>query len=196
MSKPLKISSKKHYDENQRTFDERRQELEDINKKDDKESEIEKQSPYSNWYQFNRDHTKEMIWLATNHPKAQAILLFLLEQMDRYNAVMCSYLVFQEALSISKQTITRSIKILKESGFLHIMKSGTSNIYVINNDLAWSSWGKNYKYCKFPANIVLSAGENKNYLSKIERKNIKQVEVRDNDENTEVSENDESCENH
>ena len=191
MSKPLKVSSKKYFDENRRTFDERKQELEDISKRESEEREREKQSPYSNWYQFNRDHTKEMIWLATNHPKAQAMLLFLLEQMDNYNAVMCSYLVFQEALSISKQTITRSIKVLKDNGFLHIMKSGTSNIYVINNDLAWSSWGKNFKYCKFPANIVLSAGENREYFSKIDYTNIKQVEIQDNEKNTKVSENDE-----
>jgi len=163
---------------NTMTFDERARDMEKEKHAEEEEYKREKQSPYSNWYQFNRDHTKEMIWLATNHPKAQVILLFLLEQMDNYNAVMCSYQVFQDALSISKQTITRGIKTLKEKGFIVVMKSGTSNVYIVNDNLAWSSWGKNRKYCKFPANVVLSAEENQEYFSQLEKIKLKQIAIK------------------
>ena len=172
LEKPIGVLSEEH-----RTFEERASELEQIRRAKERSIDMEKQSPYSNWYQFNREHTKEMIWLATEHPKAQAILLFLLDQMDNYNAVMCSYQVIQEALSIGRATITRAIAVLKEKGFLVILKSGTSNVYVINDDLAWSSWGMNRRYCKFPANVVLSASENQDYMDKLEQAKLKQLVV-------------------
>lgn len=162
--------------ENSRTFTERQKELEQIDQRNKEDQEREKYSPYSNWYQFNRDHSKAMIQLATKHPKAQAILLFLLEQMDNYNAVMCSYQVFQEALQISQVTVARSVKILKDQGFIAILKSGSSNVYIVNDDLAWSSWGKNKKYSKFPANIIISAEENIDYY--IQKQNIKQINIK------------------
>lgn len=165
--------------DNYRTPEERAIELVKEDRLKEKLKKMEKQSPYSNWYQFNKEHTREMIWLATKYPKAQAILLFLLDQMDDYNAVMCSYTVFQEALNIGKATITRSVAILKEKGFIAILKSGTSNVYVVNDNLAWSSWSTNRKYCKFPANVILSATENQDYLEKVEQVKFKQLSVTD-----------------
>lgn len=164
-----------------RTFEERQIEIEKMKAAEEKTRKMEKQSPYKNWYQFNKAHTKNAIWLASNHPKAYAILLFLLDQMDEYNAVMCSYQVLQEALEVSQVTVARSVKILKEKGFVAILKSGTSNIYVINDDLAWSSWSTNKKYCKFPTNVVLSATENQDYLDKVEQAKFKTLSVKDDE---------------
>lgn len=159
------------------TPEERMLMLEQLEYAETEERLREKKSPYKKWYQFNKEHSKEMIWLATNHPKAQGILLFLLEHMDGYNAVICSHQVLSEALAISTKTVARAIKVLKECGFIAVLKSGTGNVYVVNNNLAWSSWGTNYKYCQFPANVVLSAGENKEFLEQVKTTQIKQVMI-------------------
>jgi DNA-binding transcriptional ArsR family regulator len=100
-----------------------------------------------------------LIWLALKHPKAHAILLFLIDQMDNYNAVMCSYKVLEEVLNIGHATVARNIKVLKENGFIAVLKSGTSNVYAINDRIYWKSWGNNRKYSKFPANVVLTLSE-------------------------------------
>lgn len=144
------------------TFNEREAELKSIQEKEKKLLENEKNSSFSRWTQYNNEHTKEMMWLALNHPKAHAILLFLVDQMDSYNAVMCSYQVLQEVLEISKDTIRRNIKILKDNGYIAILKSGTSNVYAINDSVYWKSWGNNKQYSKFPANVVLSLLEQEN----------------------------------
>lgn len=166
-------------DDNYRSFEERQKELEAMDRKDEQEIERERQSRYKNWYQFNRQHSKEMIWLAREHPMAQTILLFLLDQMNEFNAVMCSYRVIQEALAMSQVTVARSVKVLKEHGFVMVAKSGTANIYHVNDDLAWSSWSTNRKYSKFPANIIISAGENAEYLERIDKTKIKQLSMID-----------------
>ena len=176
----LRVSAKRNIlDPHSVSFEERQRQIEEENRRAEEANKRQKNSPYSNWYQFNRDHTADMIWLTKNHPKAQVILLFLLDQMDDYNAVMCSYKVLEEALDMSTATITRAIRVLKEKGYLHIMKSGTSNVYVVNKDLAWGSWGKNFKYCKFPANVVLSATENKEYLENVQVSKLKSVGVKE-----------------
>lgn len=85
--------------------------------------------------------------------------------MDKYNAVVCSYKVLQEALGISSATITRAVKYLKDNGFISVYKTGTSNVYIANPNLVWNSWN-NVKYCEFPANIILSAAEQEKVFDK------------------------------
>lgn len=174
------IVSEKHeiLNPNKLTFEERKKQIELEEKMEEESKKREKNSTYSKWYQFNLEHNKEMIWLAKNAPRAHIILLFLIEQMDGYNAVMTSYQVLCEALDIGRTTASQSVKILRDKGFISILKSGTSNVYVVNDDLAWKSWGKNRKYCKFPANIILSISENPDYNTELESKNIKQIDIK------------------
>jgi biotin operon repressor len=172
MSNELNVNSQANseqmrlFSENHRTFKERLHELENIEEKESEKKKRKNQSPYLKWSKLNDDHIDDMIWLATKHPRAQAILLFLLKKMDKYNALLCSYQVIQETLGIGPATVTRNIKVLKDSGFIAIFKSGTSNVYIVNKDLAWSSWGTNFKHCKFPANIILTTSENKEHFNK------------------------------
>jgi DNA-binding transcriptional ArsR family regulator len=126
---------------NSLTFDERERDLEEIRRSEEKARKREKNSPFGRWTQYNNEHTKEMMWLALKHPKAHAILLFLVDQMDNYNAVICSMQVLQEVLGIGRTTASNAIKVLKENGFIAVLKSGTSNVYAINDNVYWKSWG-------------------------------------------------------
>jgi DNA-binding transcriptional ArsR family regulator len=156
----IAVSSKKDVlNFNSKTFEEREAELARHRKAEEEAAKLAKNSPFSRWSQFNLEHTKELMWLALKHPKAHAILYFLVDQMDNYNAVMVSNKVLQEVLGVSRQTISASIKILKENGFITILKSGTSNVYTINDSVYWKSWGNKRQYSKFPANVVLSLNE-------------------------------------
>ena len=76
---------------------------------------------------------------------------------------------------ISRATVSRAIKILRDGGFIYVYKSGTSNVYVVNPDLAWKTYGKNRRFCEFPATVVLDYDEQeltetrKNYKSRMNR---------------------------
>lgn len=179
-------------DPNSKTFEERGRELAKQDEADKKAAEQAKKSPFSNWYQFNREHSKEFIWLAGNHSKAHQILLFMLDQMDNYNAIVCSYAVFQEALGMGRATVARGIKVLKECNFISVYKSGASNVYVVNKNLAWGSWGKNYKYAKFDAKIIITESEQEenkiqNSNNEIITEKLKQLSVHPVDSTKEVT---------
>ncbi len=118
-----------------------------------------KKSPYNKWAQLNLEHSKELMELSLSNGVAHAILYLLVDQMDSYNAVMISSKVIEEITGKSRPTVARAIKHLKDKGFINILKSGNSNVYTINDKVYWKSYGKNMKFSKFPANVVLSASE-------------------------------------
>lgn len=158
------------------SFEEREKQLKIEKEYEEQQRKVEKNSPYKRWTQYNNEHTQELIWLALNHPKAHAILLFLVDQMDNYNAIMCSYQVLQEVLNVSKDTIRLNIKVLKENGFIAVVKSGTSNVYAVNDSIYWKSWGNKRKYSKFPVNVILALSEqDKEYQSKIAIEKHKEI---------------------
>lgn len=147
------------FDPNRLNFEERTRDLEFQDNAEQEALKRDKNSPFNRWTQYNNEHTKEMMWLALKHPKAHAILLFLVDQMDNFNAVMCSYQVLQEVIDVSAETIRKNIKVLKDNGYIAVLKSGTSNVYAINDSVYWKSWGNKKQYSKFPANVVLALSE-------------------------------------
>lgn len=138
-----------------------------------------KHSPFNSFYQVNKHNNKYLINCLKDCPKALEIFLFLCEHMDKYNALVISYQALMEALGISRPTVARSIKYLKEHGYLYVYKSGTSNVYTLNPSLVWNSYGYNLEYAQFPANVYLSAAEQTDYASKIKDVRTPQVQLID-----------------
>lgn len=131
-----------------------------------------KKSLFNDFAQLNLKNTEYLISLNKKNPNAMNILLFLIQHSNGLNKIICSQQVLMEYFSLSRSTISRCIADLKKNGFIFIAKSGTANVYIINDDLVWKSWGANDKYCEFPANVVLSMAEQKNY-KKIYKDKIK-----------------------
>lgn len=160
------------------SFEQRARDLKDQERKEQEQLARTRKSPFTNFYQVNKDNSEYLRSCLDENPKALKLLFFVFDHMDKYNAVMCSYQVFQEASGLSKATVQRCIKYLKDNGFLYVYKSGSSNVYVANKDLVWNSWGNNVEYCEFPANIVLSASEQEE-RSKVRDKRITTVQVKE-----------------
>lgn len=163
---------------NEVSFEQRKRDLRAQECAEQEELKRERKSPFTSFYQVNKEHSEDLMWLLNTNPNAYKILLFLFDHMDKYNAVMCSYQVFQEYFSIGRTTASKAVKLLKEKGFVYVYKSGTSNVYVTNPELVWNSWGNNIKYCEFPANIILSASEQAE-RSKIHDKRVKTVQIKE-----------------
>lgn len=124
-----------------------------------KKAEDAKKSPYRNFLQVNKDSYKAEDWLMKESPVAYRLLRFLAQNMDNYNALIFSYVVLQETLGYSRATLSRAVKLLKEKKFIQILKSGITNIYIINKELYWQSYGSNFSRCEFNAKIIISSEE-------------------------------------
>lgn len=139
---------------------------------------FEQERKNGNFVQFYRNNMKAVSNLAGNNPVAFQLFMFICEHMDGYNALMASYQVFMDYTGKSQSTIKRAVKYLYDNGFVDILKSGTSNVYVINHEVAWTSYGNQKKYCKFNGNILISESENKDYYYRNHSSRIKALEER------------------
>lgn len=145
-----------------------------------KENEYEKRKKNHNFIQLYRDNMPELRWLMSNHSFASSLLFFILEHMDNRNALACSYSVFEDYFGKSRSTVYRAIKLLEENGFLDVLKMGTSNVYVINENLAWSDSNDKKKFAKYDGKILVSKKENKDYEYQSQFDRFKALREREN----------------
>ena len=138
-----------------------------------------KKSPFRKWVQMNNDLEAQeaRFWLMQKSPYAYCILDFLASNMDNYNAVICSYKVMQERFGYSQSTVKRAIQLLKRHRFIDVVRTGGSNVYMINKHLYWNSWGTNYSYAEFDAKVIISASEQ----TTLQRENF-QLEIKKHQE--------------
>lgn len=115
--------------------------------------------------QLYRDHVDDIARLAGENYSAYKLLMLLCKHMDGTNALCASYQVLTEILEVSASTLKRAVKYLKENGWICVLKSGTSNVYIVNPEVAWTSYSNQKQYCKFQANVLLSSSENAEYLN-------------------------------
>lgn len=166
---------------NDLTFEQRQKDIEKAEKAEETARKRMKHSPYKVFGQVNLSTESRMARCALirKSPVAAQIWEFLMEQADKYNAVVCSREVLEQALNYGTATIARGIKVLKEMKFIDIKKSGTTNVYLLNRELVWKSWGTNYRYAEFGAKVIIAESEQEEKPTKTKRVNV--VECRKED---------------
>lgn len=182
------------------TFATRQRDIEVEEKKEAEARERAKKSPFSKFAQINLDDKAcdARIQLIKQSPIAAQIWEFLLKHADRYNAVVCSVKVFEEALGYTKQSITKALKVLRDMKFVDVKKSGVTNVYLLNKTLVWKSWGTNYKYAKFAATVIISEREQEKpvittKVTTVSLKEDSQQRGKDSQQTEEDEEYNESC---
>ena len=156
----------------------RQQEIKEDELKENEEYEKSKKN--RNFVQLYRDNMPELRWLMAKSGIASSILFFILEHMDNKNALACSYSVFEDYFEVSRTTIYRAIKLLEENGFIDVLKMGTSNVYVVNTDVAWSSWENQKQFAQFEGKMLVSRKENKDYQYRSKFDRFKALREREN----------------
>jgi len=108
----------------------------------------------------------EMRWLIQRNPKAACLLYFIMEHMHSNNTLALSYQYLEEYFGWSKRSLIRYISLLKENGFIHSLKMGTANMYMVNDEIAWTSYANQKQFAKYEGNILISVKENADYFHK------------------------------
>lgn len=112
--------------------------------------------------QFYRKHIADIATLGRADPLALAIWLWIVERMGTNNSLVCSMSPLVEEFGKSRQTISKKINFLKRSRYLDILKSGTTNVYLINAELVWTTNAEQRTYAEFRASVVISKSEQPN----------------------------------
>src|SRR5487761_2726990 len=92
-----------------------------------------------NFIQLYRDQLHAVAKLGMTDPLALCVWLWIVERMGKDNALVCSMQPLREHFGKSRQTISKKVAFLRSHGFLGVAKTGTTNVYMVNADIAWSA---------------------------------------------------------
>lgn len=113
---------------------------------------------------YFRPFMDELTKMAGENYTAYKLFQLICKNMDGTNALVISMSALSEIMQLSRQTISKAVKYLSNNGWLCVMKSGTSNVYIVNPNVAWTSYADQKATCSFHANVVLCGSENAEYL--------------------------------
>lgn len=140
---------------------------------EEKDKEL-KERKNSNFVQMYKDEIKQLRGLVNLNATAFEILLILVEIMDKENAILISYSAMMQITKKSRQTCSKAIGDLQDSNFIKVIKSGSSNVYMINSNVFWTSdnQSKN-KTATFSAKVFVTQDEQGENWNDVKTKKIK-----------------------
>lgn len=119
------------------------------------------------WLQVDKLTHQKMWQFGIKNPTALMVLHFLTSRLNRgSNGVVMSYAAIAQAMGVADRTVIRAIPALADAKFLQILKSGKSNVYIINSRVAWQG-ERGARYTSFNAEITLSESEQTESVDKL-----------------------------
>ncbi len=116
-----------------------------------------------NFVQVSRAYLKEWRALTRKSPIASEILMYLVENMGRTtNAVVCSYTTLMEVTAVSRASVARAVKLLKDDRWIEAIKIGNATAYCVNASAFWQAARNQKKYAIFQATVIASSTEQDN----------------------------------
>lgn len=112
-----------------------------------------------NFVQVYIDKLDLIIEMTSENPTAVKVFTWLLKHMDKKNALVVSQQALSESLDIGRTTVYTSIEYLKYKKAIAVFKSGNTNIYAVNAQIAWKSDAKGKRYAMFDAKVYIAGSE-------------------------------------
>ena len=112
-----------------------------------------------NFVQLYVDKLDLIIEMTGENKTAVQVFTWIMKHMDKRNALVVSQVALAEAFDVTERSIRYSIAYLKEKKALSVFKSGNTNIYAVNAQIAWKSDALGKKHALFDAAVYISDSE-------------------------------------
>lgn len=96
--------------------------------------------------------------LTIDAPKASAVMHLLTARMKKNNTTLLTHAEIQDELGISRPTVQRAIRRLREDCWLEVWQigeTGSVNVYVINDRVAWARDRNGLRYSKLSVELQI-----------------------------------------
>jgi hypothetical protein len=111
------------------------------------------------WIMSDKKAHQAMWQLGVKAPMALAVLHFITSRMNRgTNSVIMSFEAMSSLIGVTQPTVKTAVKVLSEGKFIQILKSGKSNVYVVNHQVAWQG-SRGARYAHFGAELIVHEKE-------------------------------------
>lgn len=129
------------------------------------------------WVQTDKAAHKSMWQLGVKHPTALTVLHFMVSKMQRgTNGIVMSAQALSEQIGVSSRTVQSAIAVLRDSKFVQVLKSGNTNVYIINSQVAWQG-SRGFRFASFNAQITLSENEQDKTAEELQAESREMMEV-------------------
>jgi hypothetical protein len=112
---------------------------------------------------FSFDKVGGIERLIEEKPTAARIFLFLSKYSNDDNVVVASSSVLETALKKTRPYLAKCVKYLKDNGYLAVINSGQTSVYILNSDILISNkYDNEYENIEvLSATLLLSPKESK-----------------------------------
>jgi hypothetical protein len=118
--------------------------------------------PSGSWVQVERAALERWAILASENPRAVSVMMVLVAQMGRHNAVVISQKNLARLAKCSRATLQRALDVLRKEYWIEarqIGQNGTVNAYIVNDRAAWIGNRDGRRYSLFSAAVLVSDDE-------------------------------------
>jgi DNA-binding transcriptional regulator YhcF (GntR family) len=135
--------------------------------------------PFQGWAQSDLASHDQMWRLNLKNHVAVSVLHYMIARMARDSSgFVASAATLSAELGVSPRTIQTAVQVLKQYNFVQILKSGNTNVYVINSQVAWRGM-RGMRNATFNATITVNEKEQENTVEELEEENSKLLSVPD-----------------
>lgn len=113
----------------------------------------------ANFVQFYKDNLSVLDQIILERPAAMRIVFWLIRLMDDQNAIVASQPAMAEALDMHRNTVGLAIKYLKSMKVIDMVRTGSSWVYAINNQIVWQDSAANKKFALFSSKVYVVKSE-------------------------------------
>jgi DNA-binding transcriptional regulator GbsR (MarR family) len=131
--------------------------------------------------QLDKRSMKAFRSLMSEHTKAAQLLIIFSERMNKENALVMSQTAMIELTGWSRPTISAAVKTLREGNWVQVLKIGTANAYIVNNNVFWQA-ERSKKHLHFRAAIIISESEQEKtfeQMSAVKMRNLPFAEIKE-----------------
>ena len=131
--------------------------LHEIDVVDENTGEVVKKN--ANFIQFYKDNFELLDQVVAERPAAMRVILWIARLMDDTNALVTSQPAICQALALHRNTVSQAVAYLRKMKVLMIYKSGNTNVYALNSDIAWQTDAAGKHFALFKAKVYLIKDE-------------------------------------
>ncbi len=140
------------------TFEQRERDLKKQERLEEQQRRENAKSPFQRFAQQNADMLDVMMELADS-PLAMKMYFLIVKKMNNKNALAASYQFFMDYFKVSKPSVCRAVKTLRDKNVLQVKRRNGMTIYLLNPEIVWKGRGNAVKYCEFEGTILITEGE-------------------------------------
>lgn len=129
------------------------------------------------WLQSDKAAHKQMWQLGLKHPMALAVLHFMISKLQRgTSGIIISAPALARQMEISERSAKSAVAVLRDMKFVQILKSGNTNVYIVNSRVAWQG-NRGMRHASFNAQLLVDEQEQTKSLDEIMQENAELIDV-------------------